>query len=203
MEKVTQIEGEAAFLPIDNIDTDMIIPKNYLKTIKRTGLGRWLFAEMRYDASGTARSDFILNQKPETKILLAGENFGCGSSREHAPWSLLDFGIRAVIAPGFADIFYNNSFKNGLLPIKLEKAAIEKLAAFAGPVRIDLAAQTVSAGADSFIFAIEANNKQTLLEGLDAIAKVLQMEADIKSFERKRMAEEPWIQTSGEGSVYA
>ncbi|MDD2326147.1 MAG: 3-isopropylmalate dehydratase small subunit, partial [Alphaproteobacteria bacterium] len=146
MEKFTTLTATAAFLPIANIDTDMIIAKQYLKTIKRTGLGKWLFAALRYDEEGNPRADFVLNQKPEAQILLAGENFGCGSSREHAPWSLLDFGIRAVIAPSFADIFYNNAYKNGILLIRLAKDKIDALAQSNGPLTIDLTAQTVTDG---------------------------------------------------------
>ncbi len=166
MEAFTKLTAQAAYLPIANIDTDMIIPKQYLKTIKRTGLGKWLFAEQRYDAEGNPISDFVLNQKPNARILLVGENFGCGSSREHAPWSLIDFGIRAVIAPSFADIFYNNSYKNGLLLVRLEKEAIAALATQEEDITIDLEAQTVRTGISSFAFEIEPNIKSVLLAGL-------------------------------------
>lgn len=193
MEKVTTITGEAAFLPIANIDTDMIIPKQYLKTIKRSGLGRHLFADMRYDASGNPKPDFILNQKPQANILLAGENFGCGSSREHAPWSLCDFGIRAIIAPSFADIFYNNSFKNGLLPIRLPMEAVQALAEASQPITIDLPAQTVRAGNLSFDFQIEANHKNILINGLDPIATVLRHKDEIAAFEQNYFNTHPWL----------
>jgi 3-isopropylmalate/(R)-2-methylmalate dehydratase small subunit len=193
MQKFTKLTGKIAYLPIANIDTDMIIPKQYLKTIKRSGLGRWLFAAMRYDQAGNPLPDFPLNKIPDAKILLAGENFGCGSSREHAPWSLCDFGIRVIIAPGFADIFYNNSFKNGLLPIKLGKEAIAELAQHNDPLTIDLEAQTVSRGNRSFSFTIEPDHKNTLLNGLDAIEPVLQMRGEIESFESKRFVQQPWL----------
>lgn len=193
MQKFTTLTAKAAYLPIANIDTDMIIPKQHLKTIKRSGLGKWLFSALRYDDNGNPRADFVLNAKPDAQILLAGENFGCGSSREHAPWSLCDFGIRVVIAPGFADIFYNNSFKNGLLLIKLDKAAIAELALLDEQLVIDLEAQTVSGGGKSFGFEIEPNHKKTLLEGLDAIEPVLRMRKDIEEFEAKRFAKQPWL----------
>ncbi|MBV8549567.1 MAG: 3-isopropylmalate dehydratase small subunit [Alphaproteobacteria bacterium] len=193
MQKVTTITGTSAFLPIANIDTDMIIPKQYLKTIKRSGLGQHLFAEMRYDAQGNPKPDFILNQKPQASILLAGENFGCGSSREHAPWSLYDFGIRAVIAPDFADIFYNNSIKNGLLPIRLPMDAVQALSEQSQPITIDLAAQKVICGNMSFEFTIEPNHKNTLLNGMDAIAHVLQYKDDIRTFEQNYLNAHPWL----------
>jgi 3-isopropylmalate/(R)-2-methylmalate dehydratase small subunit len=194
MQKFTTLTGPAAFMPIANIDTDMIIPKQYLKTIKRSGLGRWLFAEMRYEADGKPRADFILNQRPQAQILLAGENFGCGSSREHAPWSLMDFGIRAVIAPGFADIFYNNSFKNGLLLIKLPKESVEALAAKAQEaITIDLAAQTVTGAGQSYRFEIEPNIKEILLGGLDAIESILLHKDKIKAYEADHFARQPWL----------
>jgi 3-isopropylmalate/(R)-2-methylmalate dehydratase small subunit len=193
MQKFTTVTGPAVNLPIANIDTDMIIPKQYLKTIKRTGLGRFLFAAMRYDAAGLPLSDFVLNRMPNAKILLAGENFGCGSSREHAPWALCDFGIRVIIAPSFADIFYNNSFKNGLLPIKLDKDAVAELAQATDPLTINLEAQTVSRGNRSFTFDIEAEHKKTLLNGLDAIEPVLLMQNEIKGFEEKRFSAQPWL----------
>ncbi|NCC02982.1 MAG: 3-isopropylmalate dehydratase small subunit [Proteobacteria bacterium] len=196
MQKFTTLTVSAdktAFMPIANIDTDMIIPKQYLKTIKRSGLGRWLFAEMRYEADGKSRADFILNQKPEAQILLAGENFGCGSSREHAPWSLMDFGIRAVIAPGFADIFYNNSYKNGLLLIKLPKESVEALASSSGEITIDLATQSVTGAGQSYRFEIEPNIKEILLGGLDAIESILLHKDKIKTYEAEHFTRQPWL----------
>jgi len=193
MEKFTKLTANAAFLPIANIDTDMIIAKQYLKTIKRTGLGKWLFAALRYDDSGSPRADFVLNQKPEAQILLAGENFGCGSSREHAPWSLLDFGIRAVIAPSFADIFYNNAYKNGILLIRLAKEKIDALAQSNGPLTIDLTAQTVTDGQETSSFEIEPNIKTILVEGLDAIEGILRHKAEIDAFEDARFTQQPWL----------
>lgn len=199
MDAFTKLTAQAAYLPIANIDTDMIIPKQYLKTIKRTGLGKWLFAEQRYDAKGKPISDFVLNQNPNAKILIAGENFGCGSSREHAPWSLIDFGIRVVIAPSFADIFYNNSYKNGLLLVKLEKEEITALAKQEEAITIDLEAQTVSDGQISFTFEIEPNIKAVLLGGLDAIQSVLAHSEDIKTYETAHFTRQPWIK----GESYA
>lgn len=193
MEAFTILTAQAAYLPIANVDTDMIIPKQYLKTIKRTGLGKWLFAEQRYDAEGNPISDFVLNQKPNARILLAGENFGCGSSREHAPWSLIDFGVRAVIAPSFADIFYNNSYKNGLLLVKLKKEAIATLAKQEDVITIDLAAQSVRAGQSSFAFEIEPNIKAVLLGGVDAIKSVLAHRIDIEAYETAHFMRQPWI----------
>lgn len=201
MRKFTKMTGIAAFMPIANIDTDMIIAKQYLKTIKRSGLGRWLFAALRYDPAGNPLPDFVLNKTPEAQILLTGENFGCGSSREHAPWSLCDFGIRVIIAPSFADIFYNNSFKNGLLLIKLDKDAIAELAERDAPLTIDLDAQTVTKGNRSFSFAIEPNHKQALLEGLDAIAPVLQRRKEIEKFETDHFTRQPWLNVKEEENV--
>ena len=198
MEKFTRLTGETAYLPIANIDTDMIIAKQYLKTIKRSGLGKWLFAAMRYDQAGQPLPDFVLNQKPQAKIILAGENFGCGSSREHAPWSLWDFGIRAVIAPSFADIFYNNCFKNGLLPVKLDKEAIAELAESSQPLTIDLEAQSIVCGNRSFSFALEPDHKTTLLQGLDPIEQVLHMRADIENYEIGHFVQQPWLVAKGE-----
>jgi len=199
MEKFTSLTAQAAYLPIDNIDTDMIIAKQFLKTIKRSGLGKWLFAAMRYDTNGQPVGDFVLNKQPDAKILLAGKNFGCGSSREHAPWSLMDFGFRAIVASSFADIFYNNCFKNGLLPVKLDQSAIEAVAALGQPVTIDLMQQTVACGELSFTFPIEENNKEVLLEGLDTIASVLRMADEIKAYEAKHFNRQPWL--LAEGSV--
>lgn len=193
MEKFIKLTAPAAALMIANIDTDMIIPKQYLKTIKRSGLGKWLFAEMRYDTQGKPVTDFVLNLKPQAKILMAGENFGCGSSREHAPWSLMDFGIRAVVAPSFADIFYNNSFKNGLLLVKLPQEKIDELVACGQDVTIDLEQQTVSGGSHIFAFEIEPNIKEVLLGGWDAIAAVLKHREDIENYEAAHFARQPWL----------
>jgi 3-isopropylmalate/(R)-2-methylmalate dehydratase small subunit len=193
MEPFTTLTAKAAYLPISNIDTDMLIPKQYLKTIKRSGLGRFLFSERRYDDKGKPRPDFPLNQKPDAQILLAGENFGCGSSREHAPWALADFGIRVIIAPSFADIFYNNCFKNGLLPLRLNAASIEALRAKDDPITINLENQRVTQGKLSFPFEIEVTHKEALLKGLDEIAKVLQLKDKISAFERKHLSEQPWL----------
>jgi 3-isopropylmalate/(R)-2-methylmalate dehydratase small subunit len=200
MEKFTTLTGIAAHLPMINVDTDMIIPKQYLKTIKRTGLGEGLFAELRYNESGEKREDFILHQAPytEAKILIAGENFGCGSSREHAPWALLDFGFRCIIAPSFADIFYNNCFKNGILPIVLPKGEIEKLiddASRGDNARhtVDLDAQEIR-GPDGGVikFDIDPHRKRCLIEGLDDIGLTLEKAEHIEAFEQQNAASRPW-----------
>jgi 3-isopropylmalate/(R)-2-methylmalate dehydratase small subunit len=201
MDKFTSLTGIAAPLPMINVDTDMIIPKQFLKTIKRTGLGKHLFDEMRYDASGKEIPDFVLNRPAYRKasILVAGENFGCGSSREHAPWALLDFGIRCVIAPSFADIFYNNCFKNGILPIVLPKEEIAKLFDDAerganAVITIDLEKQEI-AGPDGgrIRFEIDAFRKHCLLNGLDDIGLTLQKVAEIDSYEARQRAAQPWL----------
>ena len=201
MEKFTKLTGVAAPLAMINVDTDMIIPKQYLKTIKRTGLGKHLFDEMRYDAAGKESSDFVLNRPAYRKasILVAGENFGCGSSREHAPWALLDFGIRCVIAPSFADIFYNNCFKNGILPILLPKEDVAKLMDDAerganAVVSVDLDKQEV-AGPDGgrIHFDIDPFRKHCLLNGLDDIGLTLQKAAAIDVYEARQRAAEPWL----------
>ena len=200
MQKFTTLTGVAAPLNMINVDTDMIIPKNYLKTIKRTGLGTALFAEMRYDEGGREKPDFILNKPAfrQATILVAGTNFGCGSSREHAPWALLDFGICCVIAPSFADIFFNNTFKNGILPIALPEARVNQLLRFllelpGAEVTIDLPAQTVR-GPDgqSDTFAIDAHRKHCLINGLDDIGLTLQKEAAMKAYEAKAAVGRPW-----------
>jgi 3-isopropylmalate/(R)-2-methylmalate dehydratase small subunit len=200
MQKFTTLTGIAAYLPMINVDTDMIIPKQYLKTIKRTGLGKGLFAELRYDEKGNPLPDFVLHKKPytEAQILITGENFGCGSSREHAPWALLDFGIRCVIAPSFADIFYNNCFKNGILPITLPQAEIDKLIDDASrganaTITIDLAAQEIR-GPDGGVikFAIDPFRKRCLMEGLDDIGLTLEKADDIDAFEGRARHERPW-----------
>jgi 3-isopropylmalate/(R)-2-methylmalate dehydratase small subunit len=191
MQKFTTLTGIAAHLPMINVDTDMIIPKQYLKTIKRTGLGTGLFAELRYDEQGKPHPHFVLHQPPytEAKILITGENFGCGSSREHAPWALLDFGISCIIAPSFADIFYNNCFKNGILPIALPQQEIDKLIdASRGPnavLTIDLEAQEIR-GPDGGVikFDIDPFRKRCLMEGLDDIGLTLEKAEAIESFDQ-------------------
>ena len=201
MDKFTKLTGVAAPLPMINIDTDMIIPKQFLKTIKRTGLGKCLFFEMRYDDNGNEIADFVLNQPAyrESKILVAGDNFGCGSSREHAPWALLDFGIRCVVATDFADIFYNNCFKNGILPIRLPQKDVDKLMDDAerganATVTIDLEAQEIS-GPDGGVikFEVDAFRKHCLLNGLDDIALTMEKSDKISAFEEKSKAEQPWL----------
>ena len=185
-----------AYLPISNIDTDMIIPKQYLKTIQRTGLGAYLFAELRYDEANQLNPNFILNQ-PKFKnanILLAEENFGCGSSREHAVWSLIDYGIRVIIAPSFADIFYSNCFKNGLLPIVLPKEQIEKLAEKKHKTAtVDLELQRIIIGLLEIPFSIDAYRRETLLKGLDEIGETLTYEEEITSFESRQKIIQPWL----------
>jgi len=201
MEKFTSLTGVAAPLEITNVDTDMIIPKQYLKTIKRTGLGAGLFVELRYKEDGTENPDFVLNKPAyrNAKILVAGENFGCGSSREHAPWALLDFGIRCVISTSFADIFYNNCFKNGILPVVVSPADLAKLMDDAkrganATLSIDLEAQDIR-GPDGGVirFEIDPFRKHCLLHGLDDIGLTLEKSAHIEAFEQKLVAERPWI----------
>jgi 3-isopropylmalate/(R)-2-methylmalate dehydratase small subunit len=201
MEKFTKLTGVAAPLSITNIDTDMIIPKQYLKTIARTGLGKGLFSEMRYHEDGSENPDFVLNKPAYRKaqILVAEDNFGCGSSREHAPWALLDFGIRAVISTSFADIFYNNCFKNGILPIKVSKENLAKLMDDASrganaTLTVDLEAQEIR-GPDGGVvkFDIDPHRKHCLLEGLDDIGLTLVKAPKIADFEAKLTTERPWI----------
>ncbi len=201
MDKFDKLTGVAAPMPLINIDTDMIIPKQFLKTIKRTGLGKNLFDEMRYDEAGNEKPDFVLNKPAyrEAKIIVAGENFGCGSSREHAPWALLDFGIRCVIAPSFADIFYNNCFKNGILPIALPQEEVDKLLDDAARganavLTVDLERQVIS-GPDGgeIAFEVDAFRKHCLLNGLDDIGLTMEKAADIDAFEAKRAASQPWL----------
>jgi 3-isopropylmalate/(R)-2-methylmalate dehydratase small subunit len=201
MKPFTTLTGVAAPLPIVNIDTDMIIPKQYLKTIKRTGLGAGLFAEMRLNPDGTEKPDFVLNRPSyrNAQILVAGDNFGCGSSREHAPWALLDFGIRCVIATSFADIFYNNCFKNGILPIRVSQSDWEKLLDDAqrgsnATISIDLEAQKIQ-GPDggTVTFDIDAHRKHCLLNGLDDIGLTLEKAPAIKNFEAKVAQNRPWV----------
>ncbi|MEM7617038.1 MAG: 3-isopropylmalate dehydratase small subunit [Pseudomonadota bacterium] len=195
--------GVAAALDLINIDTDMIIPKQFLKTIKRTGLGENLFHEMRFDKDGNIIEDFILNQPAykHTKILIAGDNFGCGSSREHAPWSLLDFGIRCVISPSFADIFYNNCFKNGILPIILPISQVNQLMQQANSkeMTVDLEQQIIiSTDSSTINFEIEPYRKKCLLEGLDDISLTLENVAMIEAFEQKQRQNQPWLYEASE-----
>jgi 3-isopropylmalate/(R)-2-methylmalate dehydratase small subunit len=201
MDKFKSLTGVAAPLPMMNVDTDMIIPKQFLKTIKRTGLGKNLFDEMRYTADGKEIPDFVLNkpQYRQAKILVTGDNFGCGSSREHAPWALLDFGIRCVIATSFADIFYNNCFKNGILPIVLPKEEVDKLMDDAqrganAIVSIDLEKQEIRGPDGGCIkFEVDAFRKHCLLNGLDDIGLTLEKRRHIDSFEDKNRMSQPWL----------
>ncbi len=200
MTPFTTLTGIAAPMPLVNIDTDMIIPKQFLKTIARTGLGKNLFDEMRYNLDGTEIADFVLNQPAYRKaeILVAGDNFGCGSSREHAPWALLDFGIRCVVATSFADIFYNNCFKNGILPIVMPQEVVDVLMADAkrgenARQTVDLVAQTVTTSdGQVFPFEVDAHRKHCLLNGLDDIGLTLEKAAAIDSFEKKNATTRPW-----------
>ncbi len=203
MEKFTTLTGVAAPLAMMNVDTDMIIPKQFLKTIKRTGLGRHLFYDLRYDEDGEARGDFVLDRAPyrDAKILVTGENFGCGSSREHAPWALLDFGIRCVIAPSFADIFYNNCFKNGILPIALPQGQVDALMAVArrgadGTLTVDLEKQEVR-GPDgaTLSFEVDPFHKHCFLEGLDDISLTFEKAEAIDRFEAAQRRAQPWLWT--------
>ena len=198
MEKFTELRSVAAPLPLINIDTDMIIPKQFLKTIKRTGLGKNLFFEMRYNDDGKEISDFILNKSPfnSSKILIAGKNFGCGSSREHAPWALLDFGITCVISSSFADIFFNNCFKNGILPIILNDEKIKELSEYANrkeEISIDLNEEKIFYGNNELKFNVDAFKKKCLLEGLDDIALSLNKSDKIENFEKDLKNKKPWI----------
>ncbi|HUF86025.1 MAG TPA: 3-isopropylmalate dehydratase small subunit [Thermohalobaculum sp.] len=201
MEKFTRLTGVAAPMPMINVDTDMIIPKQFLKTIKRSGLGEALFFEMRYRDDGSENPDFVLNKPAyrDAKILVAGPNFGCGSSREHAPWALLDFGIRCVVAPSFADIFYNNCFKNGILPIVLPEADVDKLMDDAerganATVTIDLESQTITGPDGGEIrFEIEPFRRHCLLNGLDDIGLTLEKESRISAFEAAHASRFPWL----------
>jgi 3-isopropylmalate/(R)-2-methylmalate dehydratase small subunit len=200
MEKFDKLSGIAAPMPLVNIDTDMIIPKQFLKTIKRSGLGVNLFDEMRYDDNGDEIADFVLNKSAyrDAQILVAGDNFGCGSSREHAPWALLDFGIRCVISTSFADIFYNNCFKNGILPIVLPQEAVDVLMKDAekganARIEVDLENQSVtSSDGEVFNFEIDSFKKHCLLNGLDDIGLTMEKAASIDAFEAKAQAERPW-----------
>ena len=198
MEKFSILKGIPANLPMINIDTDMIIPKQFLKTIKRSGLGKSLFFEMRYDEQGKKIKDFILNTEPysQSSILLTGKNFGCGSSREHAPWALLDFGIRCVIGPSFADIFYNNCFKNGMLPIVLKQKQLEELIEYSKRkevIEISLPEQNIKLGNTVISFEIDSFKKKCLLEGLDDIALSLEKTEKISHYEKNIQKTKPWI----------
>lgn len=201
MDKFNELTGIAAPMPMINIDTDKIIPKQFLKTIKRTGLGVHLFDEMRYDDNGNERPDFVLNTEPyrNAEVLVAGDNFGCGSSREHAPWALLDFGIRCVIAPSFADIFFNNCFKNGILPIKLPQETVAMLmedARMGANARLSVSLEEqviVRPNGDRIPFDVDAFRKHCLLNGLDDIGLTLARDSEISSFEEKRTASQPWL----------
>jgi len=201
MEAFVRLDAKAAPLPLANIDTDQIIPKQFLKTVEREGLGRGLFFDFRFDEQGRERPDFVLN-RPEYKgagILVAGDNFGCGSSREHAPWALMDFGVRCVISTSFADIFYNNCFQNGLLPVVLKadevQALMEEARGGNHVMSVDLATQTVAApSGKSFHFDIDPTRKEKMLKGLDAIGETLQRAKSIDVYEMKRALDQPWLE---------
>ena len=198
MKKFTSVKSIPAYLPIVNIDTDMIIPKQFLKTIKRTGLGKNLFFEMRYDDNGNIVEDFILNKSPynNSKILIAGKNFGCGSSREHAPWALLDFGINCVISSSYADIFYSNCFKNGILPITISEEQIKEISEYCSrkeEISVNLIDQKIIYGNNEIEFEIDEFKKKCLIEGLDDIALSLKKSEKINSYEEKLKSSKPWI----------
>ncbi len=199
MDKFSKVKSIPAYLPIVNVDTDMIIPKQFLKTIKRTGLGASLFFELRYDEKGDPLKDFVLNQEPysQSKILIGEKNFGCGSSREHAPWSLLDFGIKVVVAPSFADIFYNNCFKNGILPIVLKDEEIKELAELSKnrkEITVDLEEQKIEKGDNRpFMFEVEPFRKECLVNGYDDIALSLKKTKDVEVYLEKKKKDTPWL----------
>ena len=198
MEKFFKLKSIPAYLSLQNIDTDMIIPKQFLKTIKRTGLGKSLFYEMRYDENGKIIKDFLLNKEPynKSKILLAGKNFGCGSSREHAPWALSDFGIKCVISSSFADIFYNNCFKNGILPIKIDEEKVLELSDYSRrqeEIEINLEKQEISFGNKILKFQIDEFKKKCLIEGLDDIDLSMKKIKQIDSYEKMTISNKPWI----------
>ena len=198
MEKFTKIKSIPAYLSLQNIDTDMIIPKQFLKTIKRTGLGKSLFYEMRYDEQGKSIKDFTLNNEPynKSKILLAGKNFGCGSSREHAPWALSDFGINCVISSSFADIFYNNCFKNGILPVKIDEQSVLELAEYSKrkeEIDVNLENQEIKFGNKSIKFDVDAFKKKCLIEGLDDIGLSMEKVSHIDNFEKKIGVDKQWL----------
>ena len=201
MEKFTNFKSIPSYLSLQNIDTDMIIPKQFLKTIKRTGLGKSLFYEMRYDENGKEIKDFILNKEPynNSRILISGKNFGCGSSREHAPWALLDFGIKCVISSSFADIFYNNCFKNGILPIKIDEQKVLELSEYSKrkkEIEIDLEKQEIKSGNEITKFEIDSFKKKCLVEGLDDIALTMEKLSKINNFEKNLISEKPWIKNN-------
>ena len=198
MEKFIKLKSIPSYLPLQNIDTDMIIPKQFLKTIKRTGLGKSLFYEMRYDEQGNLIKDFTLNKEPynKSKILLAGKNFGCGSSREHAPWALSDFGIKCVISSSFADIFYNNCFKNGILPVKIDELIVLELAEYSKrkeEIDVNLEDQEIKFGNKSIKFDVDAFKKKCLIEGLDDIGLSMKKISHIDNFENKISVHKPWL----------
>ena len=198
MEKFSKLKSIPSYLSLQNIDTDMIIPKQFLKTIKRTGLGKSLFYEMRYDENGKINGDFILNKDPynKSKILIAGKNFGCGSSREHAPWALSDFGIKCVISSSFADIFYNNCFKNGILPIKVDEQIVIELSEYSKrkeEIEINLQNQEIKFGNKIQKFEIDQFKKKCLIEGLDDIALSMEKISKIDNFEKKLTSDRPWL----------
>ena len=202
MEKFKNIKSIPAHIPLMNIDTDKIIPKQFLKTIKRTGLGKSLFYEMRYDEKGKKNEDFILNKEPynKSKILLAGKNFGCGSSREHAPWALADFGIKSVISSSFADIFYNNCFKNGILPIKIDDKIVFELAEYSKrqeEIEINLENQEIKFGNKVAKFDLDAFKKKCLMEGLDDIALSMEKISKVDDYEKKLQKTKPWVLNNG------
>ena len=202
MEKFNNLKSIPSYLSLQNIDTDMIIPKQFLKTIKRTGLGKSLFYEMRYDEKGKKNEDFILNKEPynKSKILLAGKNFGCGSSREHAPWALADFGIKSVISSSFADIFYNNCFKNGILPIKIDDKIVFELADYSKrqeEIEINLENQEIKFGNKVAKFDLDAFKKKCLMEGLDDIALSMEKISKVDDYEKKLQKTKPWVLNNG------
>ena len=201
MKKFTTLKSIPSYLSLQNIDTDMIIPKQFLKTIKRTGLGKSLFYEMRYDENGKEVNNYILNNEPfnKSKILISGKNFGCGSSREHAPWALLDFGIKCVISSSFADIFYNNCFKNGILPIKIDEQKVLELSEYSKTkkeIEIDLEKQEIKSGNEITKFKIDSFKKKCLMEGLDDIALTMEKLSKINDFEKNLISEKPWIKNN-------
>ena len=198
MQKFSNLKSIPSYLSLQNIDTDMIIPKQFLKTIKRTGLGKSLFYEMRYNENGKINNDFTLNKEPfnKSRILLAGKNFGCGSSREHAPWALLDFGIKCVISSSFADIFYNNCFKNGILPIKISEKIVLELAEYSKreeAIEINLEKQEITYGNKVVKFEVDAFKKKCLMEGLDDIALSMAKISQIDNFEKRLIEDKPWL----------